>query len=59
MAQENNYLVTGSYNGEKVNVEVSAYSPKQAKLKAGFSLGLSGKDIGEFTRSNKIRAVRR
>lgn len=54
-----NYLITGKWNGEEVREEVEAYSPKQAKLKAGFSLGLSGTEVGEFTRSTKIRASRK
>jgi hypothetical protein len=59
MAEETNYLVTGNYKGQDVRVQISAYSPKQAKLKAGFDLGLSGQEIGEFTKSNKIRVSRR
>jgi hypothetical protein len=54
-----NYRVTGTWEGEEIDESVEAYSPKQAKLKAGFSLGLSGSKVGEFTRSNKIRVSRR
>lgn len=59
MANEENYLVVGTWKGSEVREEVSAYSPKQAKLKAGFGLGLAGAEVGEFIRSNKIRVSRR
>ena len=59
MANEENYLVVGTWKGNEIREEVSAYSPKQAKLKASFQSGLGGAEAGEFIRSNKIRVSRR
>ncbi len=59
MAEEMKYLVTGEWKGEDVNKVIYAVSPKQAKFKAGVSMGINGKELGEFGRSSKIVAVRR
>jgi hypothetical protein len=55
---EETYLVTGTWKGQEVRETVSAVSQKQAKLKAGFNLAV-GREMGEFLRSNKIRASRK
>lgn len=56
---EQNFLVSGMWENKQVREEVEAYSDKQAKTKAGFNIGLAGKDIGEFSKSKKIRVSRR
>lgn len=59
MAEELKYLVTGNWKGESIERTVFAVSPKQAKFKAGMSLGIGGRELGEFCRSSNIVAVRR
>ena len=59
MAEEKKYLVTGNWKGQNLEVIVFAYSDKQAKFKAGITNGVNGKELAEFMRSGKIRAVRR
>lgn len=55
---EQNWRITGEWNNENVDETVSANSQKQAKLKAGFNLGV-GRRMGEFLKSNKIRVSRK
>jgi len=59
MAEEKKYQVTGTYEGQDIDVIIFAYSDKQAKFKAGLTNGINGKRLGGFMKSSKVRAVRR
>ena len=59
MAEEKKYLVTGNWEGTSLNEIIMAYSDKQAKFKAGITNGINVKELGEFMKSNQIKAVRR
>lgn len=52
------YRVSGKWKGSSVNQEIDAYSARQAKLKAAFKMGLTGKDISEFVNSKSIKSTR-
>ena len=59
MAEEKKYLVTGKWKEQNINEIIFAYSDKQAKFKTGMKNGINRKELGEFMKSNKIKAVRR
>lgn len=53
--KEKKYLVRGVWKEERVEELVNAYSVSQAKMKAGFKLGIGGMELGKFIRSNSIQ----
>jgi len=56
MAKENKYKVTGEFEGKKINVDVMAYSKKQAKMKAGFKCGIGGRErMSKLIKSRNIK----
>lgn len=54
MAEEK-YEVFGNFKGENVKEEVMAYSPEQAKFKAGISTGHTGSEFREFKKKVRVR----
>lgn len=49
------YKISGRYKEQEVEETVEAYSKQQAKMKAGFNLGLGGSTLKEFMKSNSIK----
>ena len=45
---EKKYRVTGNFNGQRIEEEVSAVSERQAQLRAGFKSKLGGKTMREY-----------
>jgi len=57
MAKEKKYKVMGKFEGRSIDETVSAYSIKQAKLRAGFKSGFGGRDMmRKITRTKSVKA---
>lgn len=52
---EKQYKVIGRYNGRKIDEVIYAYSPEQAKLKAGFQAGYGGSELKQVVKKLKVR----
>ena len=52
------YIIQGDFKGMWIESRESAYSPKQAKLKAAFHNKLSGGEIREFIKNKGIKVIR-
>jgi len=55
MAIERKYRVYGTFEGKRYETTVSAFSARQAKIRAGLGSGLSGLGLQGFMRSGKVR----
>lgn len=55
MAKQRTFRVRGKWQGRPVDIEVQAFSKKQAEFIASFDFGVPPNEKGKFARS--VRAV--
>ena len=57
MGRLRSYLVHGTFKKHKIEIIEEAFSPRQAKLKSAFDLGISPMEIRSFMKSVKVKKI--
>lgn len=58
MAEQSRYWVYGNFDGKRIDIQIDAYSERQAKFKAAIDYGYGGGRLAGFMKKVKCRRVK-